>query len=303
MTDALIPLLAFVSVLGLGGAVVLVQKLRRKVLENRLQGVGYVTSSMVEPPPLPGSSRLRFGILSSLVGSIKPSARLQDELVRAGYHGPEVAKLYLGMKTALLMVGATLAMTIVLGTGMSAMRGLLLIMVSAGVLYFVPNVVVRARAHKRAMEVRLHLPDALDLLEICVSSGMGIDAAWNAVTDELRGVCPILSDEMALTNLEIHLGANRAEAMRHMATRTGGQDISSLVAVMVQSDRFGTSMAQALQTFAASMRQGRSQRAEERAEKMAVKLVLPMVLFIFPAVMIVLVGPAGLTLSKIFGGL
>ena len=147
----------------------------------------------------------------------------------------------------------------------------------------------------------MHLPDALDLLEICISAGMGLDTAWNAVADEVRHVCPTLADEMALANLEMHLGAPRAVALRHMAERTTCEDLSSLVAIMVQSERFGTSIASALQTFAASMRQVRSQRAEEKAEKMAVKLIVPMVAFIFPAVMIVLAGPAGITLSRIFG--
>ncbi len=154
----------------------------------------------------------------------------------------------------------------------------------------------------RREEVRRHLPDAVDLLEISVSAGMGLDMAWNMVTDEIRRVSTTLADEMALTNLEIHLGAPRAEAMRHMAQRTGAEEISSLVAVLVQTDRFGTSVAKALENFTSSMREGRSFRAQEVAEKMAVKLLFPMVIFIFPAVLVVLAGPAVIGLFKILGG-
>ena len=144
----------------------------------------------------------------------------------------------------------------------------------------------------------MHLPDAIDLLEVCVSAGIGLDLAWNLVSDEIHRVCPMLADEMALTNLEIHLGSPQTVAMRNLAKRTGVQEISRLVAVLVQSERFGTSVADTLRTFAAAMREGRSARAEEAAERMAVAMLLPMILFIFPAVFVVVAGPAGIILAK-----
>jgi len=131
---------------------------------------------------------------------------------------------------------------------------------------------------------------------------MGIDMAWNAVSDEVRRVSTTLGDEMALTNLEMHLGAPRADAMRHMSDRTGVDDIASLVATLVQSERFGTSIADALRVFAESLREQRSQRAQEAAEKMAVKLLFPLVLCIFPAMLIVVAGPAFITIYKTIGG-
>ena len=145
------------------------------------------------------------------------------------------------------------------------------------------------------------MPDAIDLLEICVSSGMGLDMAWNSVAHEIRRVSSILADEMALTNLEIHLGADRADAMRHTSDRTGADEMASLASVLVQSERFGTSIADALRTYATSMREQRSQRAEEAAEKMAVKLLIPMVVFIFPTILVVTAGPAGVKLTALFG--
>jgi tight adherence protein C len=172
----------------------------------------------------------------------------------------------------------------------------------AVVFFFLPNFYVSKARAKRRAEVRLHLPDSIDLLEISVSAGMGLDQAWNSVANEVRNVSSILADEMALTNLEMHLGASRAHAMRHMAQRTGSEDLSSLVAILVQSDRFGTSTSEALRTFANSLRELRSQRAQEYAEKMAVKLIFPLVVFIFPPAMIVMAGPAFLTLFRTLGG-
>ena len=119
-----------------------------------------------------------------------------------------------------------------------------------------------------------------------------------AVSDEIRGVCPILADEMALTNIELHLGSPRSVAMRRMADRTGAEEISSLVAVLLQSERFGTSISEALRIYAISMRDKRSQQAAENAEKMAVRLLFPMVIFIFPSILVVTVGPACVTLVE-----
>ncbi|MHC4743966.1 MAG: type II secretion system F family protein [Planctomycetota bacterium] len=118
------------------------------------------------------------------------------------------------------------------------------------------------------------------------------------VANEIQQVSTVLSNEMALTNFEIHLGANRAEAMRRMAERTGAEELASLAAILVQTDRFGTSMGTALREFAKSMREERGFKAEESAEKMAVKLIIPMVLFIFPAVMIIIIGPAVVSIFR-----
>jgi tight adherence protein C len=131
---------------------------------------------------------------------------------------------------------------------------------------------------------------------------MGLDSAWNAVSEEVRGVSKALADEMALTSLQLRLGASRSVAMRTMAERTAVDEIGSLVAVLVQSERFGTSISDALRTFAGSMRERRSQNAAESAEKTAVKLLFPMVLFIFPAVFVVTAGPAAITIYKLISG-
>ena len=228
--------------------------------------------------------------------------RLREELACAGYHSRNASLIYIGAKVTLFLIGLGALVPLVMPLNMPLAGRLSLIACGATALFFVPNMLVSARRRKRSLEVRHNLPDALDLLEICVSSGMGLDMAWNAVTDEIRRVSTILADEMSLANLQIHLGASRAVAMRQMASRTGADELSSLVAILVQSERFGTSVAEALKTFAKSMREQRSQRAEEAAEKMAVKLLFPMVLFIFPAVLIVAVGPSGIQLARVMFG-
>jgi tight adherence protein C len=300
MENFLVPLMVFLAVVSLGGSALLAQRLRRKVLDDRLSG-------RADAAPFAASPAMRNTLLDAMTAiggqmdSGTSSKRLREQLTRAGFHNPAADKMYLGAKALSLLTGVVLAWGVLMLMDMPLSAKLLVLLLGGGGCFFAPNIVVSFRTHQRCEEIRLHLPDALDLLEICISAGMGLDTAWNAVTDEIRQVCPHLADEMALTNLEIHLGASRAVALRHMADRTNGQDIASLVAIMVQSERFGTSIASALQTFATSMRQTRGQRAEERAEKMAVKLLAPMVLFVFPAVMVVMVGPAGLALRKVFG--
>ncbi len=302
MEHIVIPILTLLAVLSVGGSVLLGRYARRKPLQDRLHGLE------AAPSPTDSGPSIRKRMVESLnriggqVGSSHGSQSLREELARAGFHSHGAAKVYMGAKMLSLVTGGTIMLIVMLLTFLPLTTGGLLVAMGAGCGFFVPNIVVHLRSRKRCELVRMHLPDALDLLEICISAGMGLDTAWNAVSEEIRQVCPTLADEMALTNLEVHLGAARPLALRHMAERTGGDDLSSLVAIMVQSDRFGTSVASALQSFAASMRQTRSQRAEERAEKMAVKLLAPMVLFIFPAVMIVMVGSAIISLSKIFGG-
>jgi tight adherence protein C len=230
----------------------------------------------------------------------QPSSKLRELLAQAGYHAHNAASVYLGLKMLLFVVGLGLGFVGMATFKVPAATKITGTFACGLLMFFVPNWVVSSRQRRRRQEVRSHLPDALDLLEVCVSAGMGTDMAWNAVAEEIRRVSPILADEMALANLEIHLGAHRAEAMRHMAERTGEQDLESLAAILVQSERLGTSISDALEAFASSMREARKHRAQEAAEAMAVKLLVPMILFIFPAILIVLIGPAGMKIAQTF---
>jgi len=294
----IIPILLGFAVVALGGALLLARWARRAPLEARLQGLS--GGSVVAAPSIAGGPRIADVIenIGTAISSRRTSSSLSEQLTQAGYHDPGAAAVYMGAKVMLLIVGLLISASVTLSTPMGMQTRVVLIMMTSMGLFFIPNIVVSSRRARRAREIRRYLADAIDLLEICASSGMGIDMAWNAVADEVRPVSVTLADEMALTNLEIHLGAKRADAMRHMARRTGADELSSLVAVLVQSEKFGTSITDALRNFATSMREARSQRAQETAEKMAIKLIFPMIMFIFPAAVMVMAGPAFIALFR-----
>jgi tight adherence protein C len=226
------------------------------------------------------------------------STSLWEQLIRAGYFSTAAPAIYTGIKMLLLTIGVAGTAILVLPMELHIATKVALISIGGAVLFFIPNIIIMIRLKKHHDEICQHLPEAIDLLEICVSSGIGLGMAWNIVADEIQNVSPTLASSMALTNFEIHLGVSRVEAMRHMSDRTGVDELSSLAAILVQTERFGTSIATTLRVFAASMREERLFTAEENAEKMAVKLIIPMVLFIFPAVLITLVGPAIMAIAE-----
>jgi len=298
--ELLIPILAGLSVMAIAGAVMLTRVARRAPLRARLVGPeGLADSDQAGIKVVGPGLNDMLGAVGTAVSSGKSSSSLREELTQAGYHNRTAAAIYMGAKALLVTCGLMATLALILPTHLTLNLKVLLTLSVSGVLFFIPNMIVQLRRSRRRGEIRRHLPDAIDLLEICASAGMGMDMAWNAVGEEARAVSQVLADEMALTNLEIHLGAGRAVAMRNMARRTGAEELSSLVAVLVQSERFGTSVVDALRTFATSMRENRSMRAQESAEKLAVKLIFPMVLFIFPAVGLVMIGPAGMTLWNV----
>lgn len=289
MQALLISLTTFIAIMALGSAILIgLAERRRQMLDRleRLAGAGHSAA---------GQKAKMLNLIDSIgsrVISGTPSRKLQALLAQAGFRSQGATRAFLGIKVLLFIAGLLIFGLIPFLSKAPMQVRLLCVFIGATLLFFIPNVVIHSRRQRRSGEIRHHLPDAVDLLEICVSAGMGLDMAWNSVTDEIRSVCTILADEMALTNLEINLGVQRAIAMRHMAERTGAEELSSLVAVLVQSERLGTPISDALRAYATSMRELRSQRAEERAEKMAVNLLVPMVLFIFPAVLAVAAGPA-----------
>lgn len=267
-------------------------------LKARLQGEEAALSDPSKSRSLEVMEKLGKSV-SSQKGA---SPKLKQQLLQAGYHQTTAPAVFIGAKLLLFAAGLCVSCFGILPLPIALHYKVLIIASASALLSFLPNIYVGFRRDRRRQEVQIYLADAVDLLEICVSSGMGFDMAWNSVSDEMRRVSTTLADEMALTNLEIHLGAQRATAMRNMASRTGAEEISSMVATIVQSDKFGTSIADALRVFATSMREQRSQKAEEAAEKMAVKLLFPMVLCIFPAMLIVVAAPSVIMFFKTVGG-
>ena len=224
--------------------------------------------------------------------------RLWEQMIQAGFLHPYAPAIYTGVKMLLFIVGLVLAAILVIPTAMMISTKIMTVFLGGVGLFFVPNFVILYNLKKRYDEICRYLPQAIDLLEICVSSGLGLDMAWNVVADEIQQVSKVLSGSMKLTNFEMHLGISRIEAMKHMAERTGVDELKSLAAILIQTDRFGTSIAETLQIFADALREERGFAAQEKAEKMSVKLLIPMILFIFPAVLVTMVGPAVIMLAK-----
>ena len=293
----MVSVLAFLSVVAIGASILVSRMQKRKIVEIRLK-------DNIETKAGETVSHKRLGILEFLqkVGNVvshgHPSTSLYEQLIRAGYLGTAAPAIYTGIKMLMFVIGLVGTAILVIPVETYFTTKVTLAFLGGTVFFFVPNVIVMMQLRKRHEEVRRHLPEAIDLLEICVSSGIGLDMAWNIVADEVQHVSPVLANAMALTNFEIHLGVGRAEAMRHMAVRTAVDELSSLAALLTQTERFGTSIADTLRVFATSMRDERSSTMEESAEKLAVKLLFPMILFIFPAVLITAVGPAAITIAE-----
>ncbi len=231
-----------------------------------------------------------------LPGSTKQLSHTQRLMVRAGYRRPEAVMAMQGVKV-LLPVGL---LSLVYLTGFYRQNPIFILALAGLAGYLLPEFWLTWRVMKRQHIIRLALPDGLDLLVICVEAGLGLDQSLQRVSQELRIAHPELCEELELVNAEIRVGKTRIEALRELALRTGVDDIKALVAMLIQTDRFGTSVAQSLRVHADDLRIKRRQRAEEMAAKTTVKMVPPLVFFIFPALFVVILGPAVIILARQF---
>ena len=224
-------------------------------------------------------------------------------LVHAGFRHPQSVAIYIACRVILAagLAASTLLVTAVLAMPAAQVWALTALMALAG--WMLPYFYVDARVKKRQLELRRALPDMLDLLVVCVEAGLGLNQALVRVADEVDRISPEMSDELTVVNLEIRAGTPREEAMRNLGERTGVQDIRSLVSMLMQTDRFGTSIADSLRIHAETLRSKRMQGAEEKAAKTTVKMLFPLIFFIFPAVFVVLVGPAFFLFREFFGSM
>jgi tight adherence protein C len=225
-------------------------------------------------------------------------SRVQELLVHAGIREKGAVEVFLGAKFALSLAlpAAVLAFFMWRASATGAPIHLkTMVMYGAGALILgmlMPNMWLHSKAKKRIERVRLSLPDALDLLIVCVESGLGLDAALVRISKELSDVAMEFCDELQLLTLEISAGKPREECLRNLALRTGCDEVESLTARINQAARYGTNLGHSLRIHSESLRQKRRQEAEERAAKTSVKLLFPLVFFIFPAIFIVILGPA-----------
>lgn len=215
-------------------------------------------------------------------------------MANAGFNQPGAAQIYLAIKLLALAVGALLGG----GYGFLAygatQKGMVSIAVGGGIGFYLPELVLRFLVSARKQKIFLSLPDALDLLVVCVEAGLGLDAGLRKIGDELKDVHPEMCSELELANMQVQMGRPRRDVLHDLGVRTGVDDMKSLAAILIQAERFGSSIAQALRVQSDSMRTKRKQLAEEKAQKTAVQMLIPMVLFIFPGIFVVLVGPAAI---------
>ena len=224
--------------------------------------------------------------------------KLKTRLAVAGFRGETAGSIFLGLKFAGLVAGLLIGGgTIVTINGLKQ-NSLMSMVAIAGVMFYLPDIVVALIGRSRKQAIFLGLPDALDLMVVCVEAGLGLDQAMRKVSDEMGKSYRILAEEFAMSNFQLQMGRARVEVLHELGMRTGVSDLRSLAAVLIQADKFGSSIAHALRVQSDSMRTRRKQLAEEKAAKTAVKLIFPLVLFIFPGIFVVLVGPAAITMVR-----
>lgn len=304
--ETLAPIFVFVAIVcGVFWVLSFLSK-RNSNAEERLDRIGR-PKSLMELELAQAESKQKFAGLkdafSKLGVSMQPKSDLEKnglrvKLANAGFRSESAPTFYLGLRLVCLggiAIPAAIACFAVWGFSLSALWKIGLA-TCAG--FYLPQIGLWLLINDRKQQIFMTLPDALDLLVVCVESGLGLDAAMRKVTDEMKDHAKVMCEELALANLQLQMGRPRREVLHDLGVRTGVDDVKSLAAILIQADRFGASIAQALRVQSDSMRTRRRQKAEEEAAKTAVKLIFPLVLFIFPAIFVVLVGPAAIQIQK-----
>jgi tight adherence protein C len=261
-----------------------VARRQRQVRSERLKSVLQVLGQRVE-------------------GGRNDTTAVRRFLVQAGYSDPSALSVYWASRVALAWGLPSAGMVVLPMLGAGSTQVLLGLVWLGTVGWIGPTFFVRGRLKARQKELQLALPDMLDMLVVCVEAGLGLNQALVRVSDEIDHVSTVMSEQLAMVNLEMRAGTPRDEALKNFAERTGLVDIRSLVSMLVQTDRFGTSVASALRVHSETMRTKRRQRAEEAAAKTTIKLVFPLVLFVFPAMFVVVLGPSALAIFRTFSKL
>jgi tight adherence protein C len=274
-----------------------------QALQHRHTGAERGPSSSPVARVLEGARGVLLAVGARFQGKRNDPRSTRQLLTWAGYRHPEAISLYWGMRVTLLALlcsgvlllslagGATLPQTF-WGMTLAASFGLLL-----------PPVLLRRRISTRRREIQANLPDALDLLVVCMEAGLGLNQAIVRMAGEIKHFSRATGDEFTLLNLEIRAGVARDQALRNLGERSDVAELRSLAAMLIQADRFGTSIAQALRVHADTLREKRRQRAEEMAAKTTIKLIFPLVLCIFPTMFVVILGPALITVVRTLSNL
>ncbi|NOX54645.1 MAG: type II secretion system F family protein [Planctomycetes bacterium] len=224
--------------------------------------------------------------------------KLKLRLANAGFNGPNAVPIFLATKVALLAVGLIIGASFGFAKFGTTQNAWMSLVIGGGLGFYLPEILLTLKIKSRQEKIFLTLPDALDLLVVCVESGLGLDAGMRRVTEELKDSAPDLCTEFALCNMQLQMGRSRKDVLHDLGVRTGVDDMRALAAILIQAERFGSSIAQALRVQSDSMRVKRRQMAEERAQQTAVKMIFPLVLFIFPGIFVILVGPAAIQIMN-----
>ena len=293
----LLPILAFLFVsLLIAAAAMALSPANGGVIQQRLNELRGVSGVAIDAPSPYGESVKRS---LTRLGKYAPTSpaemgKLKARLVAAGYRGGEALPVFIGLR-----LGSGLLAFGVMSTPLFGKPSVLLALGAAALGYLLPGMALGRLAQRRQHRIRLSLADALDLMVVSVEAGLGLDQALQRVGDELAFAHKDLSEELRLVNLELRAGKSRPDALRNLADRTGVDDLSSLAAMLIQTDKFGTSVAQSLRVYSDTLRTKRRQRAEEAAAKTGVKMVFPLVFCIFPAIWVVTIGPAAIKFVQV----
>jgi tight adherence protein C len=302
----LIPLLVFAGIVLAIWAVLSMISNRNSQAADRLARLSRPQSlADIQDPARRGDTRMQ-GLLDAAKSFSKPlmpqgeleQNALKTKLANAGFRSDAAPMIYSGLRVLCLVTFLVIGAAIFVPgrqIGWFMIQGIVIV---AGVGFYLPSVILWYLRSKRQEEIFLSLPDALDLLVVCVESGLGLDAAMRRVCEELGTHAKVISEEFSLANFQLQMGRPRREVLHDLGVRTGVDDVKSLAAILIQADRFGSSIAQALRVQSDAMRTRRKQIAEEKAAKTAVQLLFPLILFIFPGIFVVLVGPAAINIME-----
>lgn len=305
MTTLHILFLGAVFAAGFIGMLGLASVLAPRAGEKRLKALATGSAAAGEPE---GGWTTRISQIAGPLAKLSLPAEgweksnLRLRFMRAGFRRASAPAIYFGLKTLLAVL---LPLLLFVAVAMSGAKEIRVLGVSVGLLlaavlgYYLPTVLLNIRIARRQRDIFEALPDALDLLIVCVEAGLALDAAIARVSREISLRSPALSEELHLVGLEIRAGASRNAALRNLALRTGVEDVDALVAMLTQADRFGTSIADSLRVQGDMLRTKRQQRAEEAAAKIPLKLLFPLIFCIFPALLLVLLGPAFIQIYRI----
>ena len=272
------------------------------VVNARLESLDPSVALMDDSPVTVMAERVAEPINRIVPISAIEALKLQKQLLHAGYRSPDAAMIFRSIQIILMVALPSAIVTLCYMFQRPPNNFFIWGFVATAVGFYLPRLTLRSMIAGRQQRITWGLADALDLLVICVEAGLGLNAALVRVGQELRHVHPDICEEFEIVNLEIRVGRSRDEALRNLAERTGVDDLRSFVALMIQADRFGSSIGRAVRVFSESLRTKRRQRAEQAAQKAALKLLFPLTLFQFPTIIIIVLAPSIMHLMDLFSG-